>query len=96
MIHPGSPGQVVDYLHDRAAEPCGPSAITRVVCTLSFIEQAGLVPEASRFSLDLGVLRVQAQLEGELPLGVARLVRKAPRIFLKVLAAAPTSRGRRT
>ena len=81
MVYLQRSQRVVDHLHVRAAEPCGRSVFTRIVCTVAFVERAGLVAEGDRFSEESAVLRVQAQLEAELAGGVARVVRKAPRTF---------------
>jgi hypothetical protein len=77
--------EVIDYILDRAAEPCGPSIPGTVLGMLTFLETAGGKPAGSRIS-DSSVLKgivseVQLELRSANPIS-KRKARQIPSIFV--------------
>ena len=68
---PSTAGDVVDYLHDRAGEPCARTVPSSIVGALSFIEKAGCVPMEVRLSSDGLVISTMEYLTVALSRGTA-------------------------
>ena len=68
---PGSAGDVVDYLHDRAGEPCARTVPSSILGALSFVEKAGGVPAEDRLSADYLVTSTMESLTVSLSRGAA-------------------------
>lgn len=48
---PKGPSDIVDYLHFRGSEPCGPSVPDGILMALRFIDKTSGLQEMEKFSL---------------------------------------------
>ncbi|CAE8624964.1 unnamed protein product [Polarella glacialis] len=81
---PSSAGQVVDYLEDRAQEPCGRTVPATAISSLRFFEKVGEVEE--RLADTSLVLSTVSRLEVQLSTNSVP-TKKAPMYFLSLLIA---------
>ena len=79
---------LMDYLLDRAREPCAPSVPQDIITAIEFVETIGGRPQAERPSRHGMVQALGKELTVELSLGrKARAVKKAPSVLLSMLVA---------
>ena len=78
--------QVLDFVSDRASEPCGRTCLTSFLTTLAFLEEVGGVPEQRRLSQDSLLKGLVEELTCQLSAG-APATKKAPRHLTLTLAA---------
>ena len=83
---PTSASEVVDYLHDRAEEPCARTVPASVLGALSFVEKAGGVPLEVRLSGDSLVVSTVESLTVSLSKGSSP-TKKASMILLGMVMA---------
>ena len=85
IVWPTEAGQVIEYLEERAKEPCPRSVLWSVLVALTFFERGGGVPEADQISKD--PLVKAAIMELAVQIGVDQDVRrrKAPQLPFAVL-----------
>ncbi len=84
---PQSAHIILDYLVERAAEPCASSVPSEVRLALAFYEKSGNVVAEQRWSEDGMVNRMVNELKVELEQGRRTVTRKAPPILLKMVIA---------
>ncbi|CAE8608117.1 unnamed protein product [Polarella glacialis] len=84
LMWPASSGQVVDYLVDRAAEPCGKTVPAAAVAALRFFERVGEVEDPIADSVLL--LSTVSRLEVQLATNAAP-AKKAPLYFLSMMVS---------
>ena len=82
---PLSEAQVLDYMRDRADEPCGRTCLRSFISSLAFIERGGAVPPQDRLSSRASVLEAMEEwtLEVSGPGGSAR--KKANPFFILII-----------
>ncbi len=78
---------LLEYLAERADEPCARSALTGVLSALAFVEVAGGVAFASRLSTSAVLKNVVEDLSRRLAEKAPKLPRKAPRHPVMILMA---------
>jgi len=83
-----SPSQLLDYLMDRAHEPCAPSGPANILGAVDFLEGIGGVLEGRRTSRHPTVQGLAKELQIELTLGRPAVpTRKAPPLLLTMLVS---------
>ncbi len=87
VCQPTCVGDLVDYLLDRAAEPCGRSVIRSTFDMMRFAEEMTGVSLGERFT-ESGVVKgvVKGLLSGAPPAGPGRRGGQAPRPFVKMVS----------
>ena len=83
---PSNPGDVIDYMTARAAEPCGKSVLASMQGALFFFEKGGGVAESVRLSRDPLVLNLLESFQKDLAKGLPPSV-AAPREPIALTAA---------
>ncbi len=87
VSQPTCTGDLIDYLLDRAAEPCGRSVIRSTFDMMRFAEEMTGVPQSERFT-ESGILKgvVKGLLSESPSSGPGRRGGQAPRPFVKMVA----------
>ena len=66
---PSGPAAIIDYLEERALEPCGPTIPSSLLMALQLVEAVGGVPKSARLGQDLMVMNVVRNLTKQLETG---------------------------
>lgn len=66
---PNGPSDIIDYLEERALEPCGPTIPGSLLMALQLVEAVGGVPRGERLGYDSMVLNVVQNLKKQLEVG---------------------------
>jgi hypothetical protein len=82
------PAELMDYLMERALEPCAPSVPPQVLAAVEFVEAIGGVPEAERLSRRPTVVAVARDIGVECQgRKIGRMVKKAPPLLISIMVA---------
>jgi hypothetical protein len=88
---PRNPVELLDYILERGAEPCGPSVPASILNMVSFLEHVGGVEEANKLGCHTTVQTVAQDLALDLKAGKQKLKTKAnqlPLVFCNQLGTA--------
>ena len=66
---PSGPAAIIDYLEERALEPCGPTIPASLLMALQLVEAVGGVPKSARLGQDSMVMNVVRNLTKQLETG---------------------------